>query len=63
MPGESQGQRSLEATVHGVAELDTIGQITLPSNMNGILKVKKKEREREKEDVDTESDRNRGKGM
>ena len=51
------------ATVHGVAELDTIGQITLPSNMNGILKVKKKEREREKEDVDTESDRNRGKGM
>ena len=36
-------------------------QITLLSNMNGILKGKKKKKERGI--VDTESDRHKGKGM
>ena len=63
MPGESHGQRSLEGySPWGCKESDTIEQITLPSNMNGILKGKKRKKRREG-DVDTESDRHRGKGM
>ena len=37
-------------------------QITLLSNMNGILKGKKKKK-KERGIVDTESDRHKGKGM